>query len=381
MKNLNNKPNLVVGSGLSGATIANLLAKKLKKKVLLMEKNSFLGGMCADYKKDNIIIQKFGSHIFHTNHKKVWDFLSEFSSFNSYIHQVEANLGDISCPLPFNFNSIEILFGKSFLNKILRKAKEYALPFEISIFDLKNLALKDEDFKIIYNYIYNNIFLNYSKKQWGEHFTVIDKEIFKRFPIRFSFENNFFNDEFQGMPKDGYSNLIFSMLQDKNIEIFLNCDFSVFKKENKNIFENYNIFFTGSIDEFFEYKYGILDYRSLEFEFLELEEKFFQKHACVNYPNEKDFTRIHEFKHFYPENMHKIKKTIIAKEFPKSFIKGKNERFYPILNKKNIEKYTIYKNLVNDCKNLYFLGRLGDYKYFNMDLAILNALNLFESLK
>ena len=161
----------------------------------------------------------------------------------------------------------------------------------------------------------------------------------------------------------------------------MNCDFSAFKKENKNIFENYNIFFTGSIDEFFEYKYGILDYRSLEFEFLELEEKFFQKHACVNYPNEKDFTRIHEFKHFYPENNPKTQKTIIAKEFPRNFFQEKNERFYPILNKKNIEKYNIYKNLAKDYKNLYFLGRLGDYKYFNMDLAILNALNLFESLK
>lgn len=370
--------NIVVGCGFSGAVIANLIADKLNQKVIIIDKKNHIAGNSYDYRdKNNIMIHKYGSHIFHTNNEKVWSFLKRFSNFNNYIHKVDVVIDGKKVQIPFNFNTLYQLFSETTAKKIKEKLLEkynYGAKIPILEFQKQN----DEDLKFLAKYVYEKIFLNYTIKQWELKPNEIDKTITSRVPLCLDNDNRYFQDKYQGIPINGYTNLIEKIINHPNIKVVLNSDYKNFKKQNSELIKNSRIFYTGSIDEFFDYEYGMLPYRSLKFEFEEHNKEFYQSCACINYPNDFSFTRIHEFKYYLGD---KSNKTMIAKEYPQKFKFEENERYYPIINEENIKLYNKYLKKAENFKNIYFLGRLGDYKYYNMDLAVLRAIELFETIK
>ncbi len=317
------------------------------------------------------MVHKYGSHIFHTQNEKVWNFLNGFCTFNTYMHEVRAIADGIEANIPFNFNTLYQVFpntlAKRLEEKLLEKF-EYNTKVPILEFQKQN----DKDLKFLADYVYQKIFLNYTVKQWGLPPDLIDNATTARVPVYLSKDNRYFQDKYQGIPIKGYSELILNMIKHPNIELRLNTDYKEIVSEKFD-----RIFFTGSIDEFFNYRYGILPYRSVHFKFETYNTEFYQSLPCINYPNNYNFTRIHEYKHYLKD---KSEKTVIAKEYSEAFEIGKNERYYPISNSINIEIYNKYLTLAKQEKNLYFLGRLGDYKYYNMDQAVLRAMELFERL-
>lgn len=373
------KLNIIVGAGFSGATIANLIADKLNEKVIIIDKKDHIAGNSYDYRDENgIMIHKYGSHIFHTNNEKVWKFLKNFTDFNTYMHSVVGILDGIEAQIPFNFHTLYQVFPVTMAKRMETKLLD-AFPYNTKVPILEFQKQDDDDLKYLANYVYEKIFLNYTTKQWGVSPKDVDGAVTARVPVYLSLDDRYFQDKYQGIPLEGYSAVVEKMLAHKNIEVILNTDFETFKKQNSNILdsENTRIFYTGSIDEFFNYKYGQLPYRSVHFKMETYEQEFYQSHACINYPNNYDFTRIHEYKHYLND---KSDKTVIAKEYSEFFELGKNERYYPIASPENAALYEKYLNEAKELNNVYFFGRLGDYKYYNMDLAIARAIELFESL-
>lgn len=364
---------LVVGAGFSGATIANLLADKSDEQVLVVDKKDHIGGNCYDYRdKNGIMIHAYGSHIFHTNSEKVWTYLKQFTDFNTYMHKVIGLLDGIETHIPFNFNTLYDVFPKSYAELLEHKLLDnFNINTKVPILEFQKQD--DDDLKYLANYVYEKIFLEYTTKQWGVSPTDVDGAVTARVPIYLSKDNRYFQDKYQGIPLNGYTEVIKNMLNHKNIRVQLNTDYTVlnWKKFDK-------IFFTGSIDEFFGYKYGNLPYRSVNFKLETHDKEYYQSNACVNYPCNYDFTRIHEYKYYLDD---KSSKTVIAKEYSEDFELGKNERYYPIPQDENFELYNKYLEEAEKLDNIYFLGRLGDYKYYNMDGAILRAIELYESLE
>ncbi len=364
---------LVVGAGFSGATIANLLADKSDEQVLVVDKKDHIGGNCYDYRdKNGIMIHAYGSHIFHTNSEKVWTYLKQFTDFNTYMHKVVGLLDGIETHIPFNFNTLYDVFPKSYAELLEHKLLDnFNINTKVPILEFQKQD--DDDLKYLANYVYEKIFLEYTTKQWGVSPTDVDGAVTARVPVYLSKDNRYFQDKYQGIPLNGYTEVIKNMLNHKNIRVQLNTDYAVlnWKKFDK-------IFFTGSIDEFFGYKYGNLPYRSVNFKLETHDKEYYQSNACVNYPCNYDFTRIHEYKYYLDD---KSSKTVIAKEYSEDFELGKNERYYPIPQDENFELYNKYLEEAEKLDNIYFLGRLGDYKYYNMDGAILRAIELYESLE
>ena len=363
--------NIVVGAGFSGATIANLIASELGEKVIVVDKKNHIAGNSFDYKdENNITVHKYGSHIFHTNNDEVWNFLGKFATFNSYKHIVLAYIDGVYTHIPFNFNSLYQVFEKEKADNLKAKLLE-KFPYgdKIPIIEFQNQ--NDEDLKSLAEFVYEKVFLNYTIKQWGLSPDKIDKSVTARVPVYLSNENGYFQDKYQGIPNGGYSKLIENILKHPNIEIRLNTDFKDIQGKFKRIF------YTGSIDEFFDYKFGILPYRSVNFEFEVHNKEFYQQNSVVNYPNDNKFTRIHEYKYYLQE---KSDKTVIAKEYSEFFELGKNDRYYPIANDENQALYNKYLQEAKNLNNVYFLGRLGDYKYYNMDGAVERAINLFKEI-
>ncbi len=370
--------NIVVGAGFSGAAIAYLLAEELNQKVIIIDKKDHIAGNSYDYRDENgIMIHKYGSHIFHTNNEKVWAFLKKFTSFSTYMHEVVGILDGIEAHIPFNFNTLYQVFPESMAKRLeekLLKTFEYNKKVPILEFQKQD----DEDLKYLANYVYEKIFLNYTTKQWGVSPKDVDGAVTARVPVFLSKDNRYFQDKYQGIPLDGYTSVVEKMLNHPNIDIYLKTDFNEYKKSYPELVKSARIFYTGSIDEFFGYKFGQLPYRSVNFKFETYDREFYQSHACVNYPNNYDFTRIHEYKHYLQD---KSSKTVIAKEYSEFFELGKNERYYPIASEDNAKLYDKYLEEAKKVKNIYFLGRLGDYKYYNMDQAIARAIELFEEIK
>lgn len=364
--------NLVVGAGISGAVLARCIAEKSGEKVLVIDSKSHIGGNCYDYKDENgISIHKYGSHIFHTNDVKVWNFITQFTGFNTYMHRVIALIDGIETTIPFNLNTLYDVFPKSMADRFEEKLlNNFEYNTKIPILELKNS--KDTDLNFLANYIYEKVFINYTIKQWGLTPDKIDSAVTARVPVLISRDNRYFQDRFQGIPLCGYTNMIENMLRHSKIEVLLNTSF----RELKDLSFK-RIFYTGSIDEYFDYKLGVLSYRSVSFELEEFDREYYQNNSVVNYPNNYDFTRIHEYKYYLNET---IKKTVIAKEYSTDFKLGVNERYYPILTPENLELYENYKNLSKNFDNLYFLGRLGDYKYYDMDKAVARVIDCFEKV-
>jgi len=341
---------LVVGTGLSGSIIAERIANVLKKEVLVVDRRNHIGGNIYDYKdKNNIIIHKYGPHAFHTNNKKVWDYLSQFTEWQIYFHKVLAVVDGIKIPLPFNLNSIYRLFSANQALKLEEKLiKVFGYNAKIPILKLKKT--KDKDLQFLANYIYEKVFLGYTTKQWNLKPEELDESVTSRVPIYISRDDRYFQDKYQGIPADGYTKMVENILDDKLIKIELGMDFNKIKNKIK------------------------YDY-SLEFKIKTFQKEYFQEVAQVNYPENYDFTRITEFKHFLDTN---LDKTAIAYEFPQDYKEGKNEPYYPIPNRANEKLFQKYKIEVKKLQNVIFLGRLSEYKYYNMDKIVERALNVFK---
>jgi len=367
MKNFN----LVVGAGFSGATVARCLAEK-NEKVIVIDRKEHIAGNCYDYRDENgIMIHKYGPHIFHTSSEKVWAFLKNFTSFNTYMHKVLGLLDGIETHIPFNLNTLHDVFPESLANRLEEKLlTQYGVNKKIPILEFKKQ--KDSDLQFLADYVYEKIFKNYTAKQWGTSPDDMDGSVTARVPVYISKDNRYFQDKYQGIPLEGYTKVVENILNNKNIEVRLKQDFSEYKDK-----EFLRVFYSGSIDEYFSYKYGVLPYRSVNFKFEHHKVPYYQNNACINYPDNYDFTRIHEYKYYLNDQS---KETVIAKEYSEFFELGRNERYYPIPNAQNAELYEKYLADAKQLKNVYFLGRLGDYKYYNMDNAIERALEVAESL-
>ncbi len=364
--------NLVVGAGFSGAAIANLIADKSDEKVLVIDKKEHIAGNSYDYTDENgIKIHKYGSHIFHTNNEKVWQFIKQFTDFNTYMHQVVAVIDGIETTIPFNINTLYDVFPHTLAKRLEEKLlKAFEYNSKVPILEFQKQA--DADLKFLAKYVYEKVFLHYTNKQWGNTPDEVDSAVTARVPVYISCDNRYFQDKYQGIPLYGYTKAVEKMLRHPNIEVKLNTDY-------KNLSGEFDrIFYTGSIDEFFDYKFGQLPYRSVNFKLETHDKEYYQCNSVVNYPCNYDFTRIHEYKYYLDD---KSDKTVIAKEYSEAFEIGKNERYYPIPKEENIALYNKYLEEAKKLNNVYFLGRLGDYKYYNMDQAIERAIDLFEELK
>lgn len=366
------KQNLVVGAGVSGATIANLLANQLNEKVVLIDKKSHIAGNCYDYRdKNGIMIHKYGSHIFHTSSEKVWNYLKQFTDFNTYMHKVVGNIDGIETHIPFNFNTLYDVFPISLASRLEEKLlSKFEINSKVPILEFQKQD--DDDLKFLANYVYEKIFLHYTTKQWGLSPNDVDGAVTARVPVYLSKDNRYFQDKYQGIPLEGYTKVVEKMLNHKNIKVLLKTNFKDIDSSKYN-----RIFFTGSIDEFFDYEYGQLPYRSVNFKFETYNKPYYQSNSVINYPCNYDFTRIHEYKYYLDD---KSDKTVIAKEYSEDFELGKNERYYPIPKEENTNLYNKYLEKAKDLNNVYFLGRLGDYKYYDIDKAILRAIELLEEI-
>ena len=367
-----NDINLVAGAGISGAVIARKIADTLDEKVLVIDKKDHIAGNCFDYKdKNGITLHRYGSHIFHTNNEDVWTFLNKFCTFNTYMHRVYAVIDANISTIPFNFNTLYDIFPKSLAQNLeFKLLQTFEYNSKVPILEFKKT--NDKDLNFLADYIYKKVFLNYTLKQWGASPNEIDSAVTARVPVLISKDSRYFQDKYQGIPNDGYSKLIENILNHPNIEVKLKTDF----KDIRN-YDFKRIFYTGSVDEFFDCKFGMLSYRSVSFKFEEYDMPYYQENSVINYPDNYDFTRIHEYKYYLNENS---KKTVIAKEFSQEFVPGVNDRYYPINNNANTDLYNKYKHAAKNLKNVWFLGRLGDYKYYDMDKAVARALECFNEL-
>lgn len=354
---------LIVGAGLYGSIFAHE-ATKLGKRCLVIDKRTHIGGNVYCESIEGINVHKYGAHIFHTSDKEIWDYVNDFVSFNSFVNSPIANYKGELYNLPFNMNTFNKLWGVVTPNKAKEKIEE-----QKSI--LKGKApknLEEQAISLVGTDIYEKLIKGYTEKQWGRACTELPAFIIKRLPVRYTYDNNYFNDKYQGIPEGGYTLLIERLLQ--GCEVRLNTDYFKDKDELNNISDK--IVFTGMIDEFFEYKYGILEYRTLRFETEMLEEENYQGNAVINYTDRyTPYTRIIEHKHF---EFGQGDKTVITKEYPMEWKHG-DEPYYPVLDKKNIERYNKYRELANKEKNIIFGGRLGEYKYYDMHNVIKAALD------
>lgn len=362
---------LIVGAGLYGATFA-YLAHKSGKRVLVIDKRNHTGGNIHCECIEGINVHTYGAHIFHTSNKKVWDFVNSFVEFNRYTNSPVANFHGKLYNLPFNMNTFYELWGVKTPQEAIAKIEEQRKTAGIT--SPKNL--EEQALILGGRDIYETLVKEYTEKQWGRKCTELPAFIIKRLPFRFVFDNNYFNDTYQGIPKGGYNKMIDGLLKD--IEIRTNTDFFSEREYFENLAEK--IVFTGKIDEFFDYKFGKLEYRTVRFETETFEMQNFQGNAVVNYTShDEPYTRIIEHKHFEPENITSLNlnKTIISKEFSSEWKDGA-EPFYPINDDKNSALYKKYTELAEQEQNVIFGGRLAEYKYYDMDNVIEKAMNDWE---
>ena len=353
---------LVVGAGLYGAVFA-YRKRKQGKKVLVIDKRNHIGGNCYTEDIEGIQVHKYGPHIFHTNNKQIWEFITQFGECNNFVNSPIASYKGKVYNLPFNMNTFNELWGVTTPADAQKKLEEQRGKYA----DIEPKNLEEQALKLVGEDIYNTLIKGYTEKQWGRKCTELPAFIIKRLPLRLTFDNNYFNARYQGIPVEGYTKLFESMLD--GIDVELNCDFL----ENRERFNNIanQIVYTGGIDSYFDYCYGALPYRSIRLETEVLNQKNYQGVAVVNY-TEKDvpYTRVIEHKHFaFGEQ----DKTVVSREYSSEWKVG-YEPFYPVNNQESLELLSKYQLLAQKNKNVHFGGRLGLFKYFDMDLIISSSL-------
>ena len=362
---------LIIGAGISGAVLAERYAA-LGKKVLIVEKRNHIAGNCYDYIDENgILVSKYGAHLFHTNEEDVWEYVNEFADWYPWEHKVIARVDDKTVPIPVNITTVNTLFGESIKNELEMKAwlEENRIPIE------KPANGEEAVLNRVGMELYEKMFKHYTKKQWDKFPEELDASVLDRIPVRYNYDDRYFSDKYQALPRGGYTKLFENILSNSNIQILLNTDYFAIKEQ----FEGYEkLFYTGPVDRFFDFKYSLdekLEYRSINFVSETHDVEFFQENSVVNYPGtEVDFTRIIEYKHFGNQ---RSKKTTVVKEFTVD----EGEPYYPVPNPRNQQIYDRYRQEVEKLTDVYFVGRLANYKYFNMDQAFKNALELFYILE
>jgi UDP-galactopyranose mutase len=356
---------LIVGAGFAGSVLAERLATEDDAKVLIVEKRNHIAGNAYDYYNDDgILIHKYGPHIFHTNSERVFNYLSRFTAWRPYEHRVLTSVDGQLVPMPINADTLNKLYGLNlnclqvddFLSKVAEERPEIKTSEDVVV----SRVGRD---------LYNKFFRNYTRKQWGLDPSELDASVTARVPVRTTRDDRYFTDRFQAMPLHGYSRLFEKMLDHPNIRIMLNTDYADIKDEVR--FRE--LIFTGPIDEYFDYCYGKLAYRSLRFEHCTFDREKYQPASVVNFPNEHAYTRITEFKYLTGQEH---SKTSVVFEYPRS----EGDPYYPIPQPQNAELYQKYKALAEAMPDVHFVGRLGTYKYYNMDQVVAQAIALWEKL-
>ena len=356
---------LIVGAGFAGSVLAERLANGSDKKVLICDKRPHIGGNAYDcYDGDGILIHKYGPHIFHTNSKEVFDYLSRFTDWRQYEHRVLASVDGMLVPMPINLDTINKLYGlnltsfevEDFFNKVAEPCEQIRTSEDVVV-------------SKVGRELYEKFFKNYTRKQWGLDPSELDASVTARVPTRTSRDDRYFTDSYQAMPKNGYTKMFEKMLDNPNIKILLNCDY----REVVNQISFKKMIYTGPIDEFFDYRYGKLPYRSLEFKHETHDTEFFQPATVVNYPNEQAYTRITEFKRLTGQEH---KKTSVVYEFPQA----EGDPYYPVPRKENADIYAKYRVLTETRSDVHFVGRLATYRYYNMDQIVAQSLTEYGKI-
>jgi UDP-galactopyranose mutase len=368
---MNNFDIVIVGAGISGAVLAERYASH-GKKVLLLEKRGHIAGNCYDYVDENgILVSKYGAHLFHTNDEEVWEYVNKFAKWYPWEHRVLAKVDEHLVPVPVNITTVNKLFGLD-----LKTEEEMQSWLDMNRVHIANPANgREVSLAKVGPVLYEKMFRHYTKKQWNKYPEELDASVLDRIPVRTNMDDRYFSDTYQALPEGGYTKLFENMLGHPNIELALKTDFFDIKKD---IGDYSRLFYTGPIDRFFDQKdqpSEKLEYRSINFVHETIDSEYYQENSVVNYPGrEVDFTRIIEYKHFGKQVS---EKTSIVKEFTTD----NGEPYYPVPTDRNRQLYETYKQKAADLGNIHFVGRLANYKYFNMDQAFRNALDLFKTLE
>ena len=356
---------LIVGAGFAGSVLAERLASKADKKVLIIDQRNHIGGNAYDYyNKDGILIHKYGPHIFHTNSREVYDYLGQFTPWRPYEHKVLGSVDGQLVPIPINQNTINKLYGLNLssdeVDAFLKSKAEPVARVKTS---------EDVVISKVGKELYEKFFRGYTRKMWDLDPSELDASVTARVPTRTNKDDRYFTDTYQAMPLYGYSRMFQKMLDHPNIKIMLNTDY----KEIVDVIPYKHMIYTGPIDNYFNYCFGKLPYRSLEFKFETVDAETFQPTGTVNYPNDQAYTRITDFKYLTGQ---KHPKTTVVYEFPQA----EGDPYYPVPRPENAEIYKKYQQLAASMTNTYFVGRLATYKYYNMDQVVAQSLTLFRKL-
>ena len=377
---------IIIGSGIAGAAAARVLAEEQGKKVLVLEKKHHIGGNCYDGKDEyGILVHWYGPHIFHTGNEEVYEWLSRFTDWYAFGHEVVARVGDKLLPVPFNLNTLKMVYGEEKAAALEKKLVD-TFGFGARVPILKLREQQDEDLRAIADYVYENVFLRYTMKQWGQTPEEIDPAVTGRVPVVISYDNRYFGDKYQGMPRDGFTPMFEKMLAHPNIEIRTNTNAKdalvISEKEGKVLLEGQEfhgtVIYTGPVDELFDCRFGRLPYRTLRFDFEHYDKPDYQGHSVVNYTVSEDYTRITEFKYLTGQ---KADSTTIVKEYPFAYTGAEGEiPYYAIMNEENNALYRKYADLAAQIPDFHLLGRLAEYKYYNIDAMAAKAIALARSL-
>lgn len=356
---------LIVGAGFAGSVLAERLANERNEKVLVIDRRNHIGGNAYDTYDDNgLLIHQYGPHIFHTNSKQIFDYLSRFTEWRFYEHRVLADVDNMLVPIPINLDTVNKLYG---LNLTSDKLVEWFKQRAESVDEVK--TSEDVVVSAVGRELYEKFFRGYTRKQWGLDPSELDKSVTSRVPTRTNRDDRYFGDEFQFMPKHGYTRMFEKMLGNPNINVMTQTDY----KDVRNIIPHRRVIFTGPIDEYFDFRFGRLPYRSLRFEHKTLDKTWHQPVAVVNYPQTKAYTRVTEYKHLTGQEH---AKTALTYEYPSA----EGDPYYPIPKAENQELFKKYERLALATPDVWFVGRLATYRYYNMDQIVGQALATFRRI-
>ncbi len=368
--------NVIIGCGISGAITARILADRFGENSLAIDARPHIGGNCYDfYDQNHICIHKYGAHIFHTDLQPVWEYLNRFTQWHPYMHKVLGVIDGQYVPIPFNLNSIRMTFPDFLARRLEEKLViRFGFGSKVSIWELRKSEEKDLVF--LANYIYKKVFLGYTQKQWGVTPDNLEPAVLDRVPVCVSYDDRYFQNRWQGIPKHGYTAMLSSILDHPRITVKTDTSWNDVKEEFQA--SGIRIFYTGAVDELMGWRFGELPYRSVKQDFQEYNREFFQTSAVVNYPENYDFTRISEYKHFLGDQS---PRTVISFEYPSAWKRGENDPAYPVAGEENTRLHQRYREAAREeYGDIHFLGRLGDYRYYDMDKAVERVFSVMEAL-